>query len=115
MLRLTSAKDECRNVTVSYDYHYKDQSIAGIGGTSSLNFTKITTDYPLTTGSALDELENYFYLDDIGRPVQTVLRNQSGAPNTDQIISTAYDDAGRVHRQYEQIGAPTMMENTILH
>ena len=115
LLRLTSAKDECRNVTVSYDYHYKDQSIAGIGGTSSLNFTKITTDYPLTTGSALDELENYFYLDDIGRPVQTVLRNQSGAPNTDQIISTAYDDAGRVHRQYEQIGAPTMMENTILH
>ena len=93
--RLKTVTDVCQNIVTTYTYHFTT------GGTDK-NYTEVRVDYPKpSANSALDIVETRTYLDGLGRPIQTVAKNQGPSSSEDIITAQEYDKFGRAYRSYE--------------
>ena len=103
-------RNGAKELDMSYDYFY-----AGQNSYRPQNYTKTTTTFtPASNASRYTDLRSqrrYQFADGLGRPVQTLLRQQSAiernGKRVDQIISTTtYDDLGRPERNYQPFSGP---------
>ncbi|MGB4959070.1 MAG: DUF6443 domain-containing protein, partial [Saprospiraceae bacterium] len=93
--RLKKSTNHPKNVANTYEYRYSTSA-------SDKSYIKTKSKYPLSSGSAIDSIVNYSYVDGLGRGLQSIHKN--GAPNGDDVISkTTYDDRSRPYRSYEPI------------
>ncbi|MEM9920948.1 MAG: DUF6443 domain-containing protein, partial [Bacteroidota bacterium] len=93
LMRLQSSSARNGNVVTNYTYYYK-------GSGSTHNHVKTRTDFTPVGGSEMTFVENWQYLDGIGRMMQTVQRQHSPSEQ-DIVTAVAYDNQGRVFKQYE--------------
>ena len=95
--RLKKVTDDCRINTKEFEYHYYT-------GGSDFTFIKTVITNP-TVGSHTNVInESYQYLDGLGKPIQTVLKDQHPDDSSEDIIfSIQYDDRGRKEFVYEPI------------
>jgi hypothetical protein len=100
MMRLKTSTNAVGAKT-TYDYNI-NQNIA-----AHLSFIKTTTTFPADPLglSSLTKLENFAYLDGLGRTIQTVGKQQT-FDGHDQVNTMAYDNQGRVSITYETYGDP---------
>ncbi|MEO1519115.1 MAG: DUF6443 domain-containing protein, partial [Bacteroidota bacterium] len=89
--RLSESRARSGNVRTSYEYEYQNGS--------GRNYVKSRTDYTPVTGSNLQWMESWQYLDGLGRPMQTVQRQHS-PDQKDVITAVEYDNQGRVSKEY---------------
>ncbi len=99
-LRLKKTTHNATATTVDYSYHYASSS-------PYANYTKKVIAYgsgayPDDTNSALRKKTYWFYVDGLGRPLQTI--ESQSAPNGKDLIlsSTQYDNRGAVRYSFAQ-------------
>ena len=89
----TANNKSTAKVSVEYQYKFKDAS-------TPQNFVKTkTTLATVVAGSSISVIENFSYLDGLGRGIQTV-QKQGSANSKDLISVLAYDNQGRISKSY---------------
>jgi RHS repeat-associated protein len=94
LLRPGTITDECSGTVVTRTYGFQDAT------NSNYSWVKTHTNYVAVTGSAVDIIEDFTYLDGLGRPVQMVGKGQSQTSSRDIIHALEYDNQGRAFKVF---------------
>ena len=95
LMRTATVRDDCKNITTTYDYYF------GSGTGMDRNYTKTTTSYPSKAFSDINSIVTINYTDGLGRTIETVEQHQAPDSAHDIIKAVEYDNQGRVKRQFE--------------
>ena len=94
LMRLKTSKDNCLNITTTYNYYNYSNII------SYKPYVESIVDYPVKAYSGLDLLKSRTYFDGLGRTIQKV-ENKRSATLKDYLYSTEYDNQGKVKYSYK--------------
>ena len=97
LMRLKTERDDCNNILSTYNYFFT----TNLG--SQKNYIEVIEDYPTPdfSTSYVNIVKNRMYKDGLGRDIQTV-RNKQAPNGKDIVVSTKYDNQGRVKYNYRQ-------------
>ena len=95
-MRLDTKTDDCLNISTSYNYQLNSSNI-----TTQKNYVETITTHPSAANSALGIIRSRTHLDGLGRGIQSVQQGQDAETQQDILVSTAYDNQGRVKFSYQ--------------
>ena len=94
LIRKKTQTDPQRGASQEWDYEFR-------ANTGLYPFIKITESFEKLGDRENFKLENYAYVDGLGRPIQAIKANQGPIEVEDVVVHTGYDKFGRKAYQYE--------------